>query len=247
MLILPAIDLLNGHAVRLKQGMESTAKTYSAEPEKVASTWQTSGAEIIHVVNLDGAFGREQTNIKAIEKIISAVTIPIELGGGIRSVDQARLWLDLGVHRVIFGTAALTEPEIVAEAVTEFGAEKVVVGIDGRSDKVAIRGWEEQTETSVLSLALKMKETGVTRIIYTDVHRDGELVGPNFKSTDELARKADLRIIASGGFSTLEHFQRLDKLGNPNIEGAIVGTALYEGTLLLQDLTSRFKTTQGSD
>jgi phosphoribosylformimino-5-aminoimidazole carboxamide ribotide isomerase len=244
MLILPAIDLLNGNAVRLKQGVENTAKIYSNDPQEMALKWAQLDAEIIHVVNLDGAFGRENKNTDAIRKIVDAVEIPIELGGGIRSLEEAGKWLELGVHRVILGTIALTDPKIVEKAVSEFGAEKVVIGIDGRKDKVAIRGWEEQTETTVLNLALKMKEMGATRIIYTDVFRDGELVGPNFESTDELAKDADMKVIASGGFSTVEHFEQLQSMANPNIEGAIVGTAIYEGKIELKELTTKFRSKQ---
>lgn len=244
MLILPAIDLLNGNAVRLKQGVESTAKIYSSQPEEMAVKWRDFGAEIIHVVNLDGAFGREKANTYAIKNIIKSIDIPIELGGGIRSIDEAKFWLDLGVQRVIFGTVALTQPELVEQAVSNFGTERVVVGIDGRQNKVAIRGWEEQTDTTVTSLALKMKEMGASRLIYTDVHRDGELVGPNFESTDALAQETGLKVIASGGFSTIEHFDQLYALDNSEIEGAIVGTAIYEGKIDLQDLTSKYRSSK---
>ena len=138
----------------------------------------------------------------------------------------------------------VVDPTVVEEAVSRFGSESIVVGIDGRQDKVAIRGWEEQTETTVLSLALKMKAMGVDRIIYTDVFRDGELVGPNLKSTSELATEADVKVIASGGFSTIEQFDQLQAMENKNIEGAIVGTAIYEGKIKLQDLTSKFRSNQ---
>ena len=241
MLILPAIDLLDGAAVRLKQGKENTAKIYSGAPPAVAREWRRAGAEMIHVVNLDDAFGRALKNVDAIKEIVRSADIPVELGGGIRSVEDAGKWLDIGVERVIFGTVALTNPHIVEQTVQQFGAEKVVAGIDGRKGKVAIRGWEEQTKTSVLDLALGMKEIGVQRIIYTDVARDGELVGPNFESTDKLARDADMEVIASGGFSTMAHFEKLHSLGNSNLSGAIVGTAIYEGRLELRELTIRFR------
>lgn len=241
MLILPAIDLLDGQAVRLKQGAEKTKKVYSDNPPEMGLKWQSLGAEMIHVVNLDGAFGRAKKNVEVIRDIVRAVDIPIELGGGIRSLEDARQWLDLGVSRVIFGTIALTNPEVVEESVKLFGPEKIVIGIDGRENKVAIRGWEEQTDTSVLALTLKMQQRGATRIIYTDVFRDGELVGPNLDSTDALAREADMKVIASGGFSSIEHFEALEALNNPNIEGAIVGTAIYEGALELSELTRRFR------
>ena len=241
MIILPAIDLLNGAAVRLKQGAEKTAKVYSADPAEPARRWQDAGARIIHVVNLDGAFGRSDRNRRAVEDILRAVTIPIELGGGIRSLDDAAGWLNDGVARVIFGTVAVTEPQIIAAAVARFGAERVVVGIDARQNKVAVQGWEQQTETDATELALAMKKLDVERIIYTDVSRDGELIGPNISSTDSLARASGLKVIASGGFSTMTHFEQLAALGNPLIEGAVVGTALYEGALDLATLIEHLK------
>jgi phosphoribosylformimino-5-aminoimidazole carboxamide ribotide isomerase len=241
MIILPAIDLINGAAVRLKQGAEKTAKTYSTAPVDVARRWQDAGARIIHVVNLDGAFGRKKMNHQAVQNILSAVAIPIELGGGIRSVEDAGQWFEAGVSRVIFGTIALQQPQVVQEAVERFGSERIVVGIDGRQNKVAIRGWEEQTQTDVLSMSLSMKKIGVVRIIFTDVSRDGELIGPNIESTEALARDSGLKVIASGGFSALEHFERLAAVQNANIEGAIVGTALYEGKLNLEQLITLFE------
>lgn len=241
MLILPAIDLLNGNAVRLKQGAENTAKIYSTNPPEIAARWQEAGAQFIHVVNLDGAFGRAQKNSDVIKQIVQSVSIPIELGGGIRSLADVRSWLHIGVTRVILGTIALTDPDIVTASIAEFGPDAIVVGIDGRDNKVAIRGWEEQTDTSVVQLAQHMKDLGAERIIYTDVRRDGESVGPNIESTDALARESGLHVIASGGFSRMSHFEELKALNNPNIEGAIVGTALYEGELDLQELTKRFR------
>ncbi|MBN1466085.1 1-(5-phosphoribosyl)-5-[(5-phosphoribosylamino)methylideneamino]imidazole-4-carboxamide isomerase [candidate division KSB1 bacterium] len=236
MLILPAIDLLDGRAVRLKQGVEKTKKVYSEDPPAVALQWQAQGAAMIHVVNLDGAFGRSQKNVQVIRQIIAVLDVPIQLGGGIKTLDQARQWLDLGVSRVIFGTIALTQPQIVAAAVAEWGASKIVIGLDGREGKVAIHGWLEQSETDVLALALRMRDLGAERVIYTDVQRDGEQVGPNIAGTAELARASGMAVIASGGFSKIEHFTQLAALQEPLIEGAIVGTALYEGSLSLPDL-----------
>lgn len=241
MLILPAIDVLDGQAVRLKQGAEKTKKVYSDHPPDIGRKWREHGAEMIHVVNLDGAFGRSGKNVATIQQIIDAIDIPIELGGGIRTVDEVQQWLDIGVARVIIGTSALIHPEMVEESIKLFGAEKVVIGIDGRDNKVAIRGWEEQTDHTLLLLARRMKEYGVQRIIYTDVRRDGEHIGPNLDNTDVLANTAKLQVIASGGFSSIDHFEQLHALNNPRIEGAIVGTALYEGTLDLGELIRRFR------
>ncbi|MBN2410325.1 1-(5-phosphoribosyl)-5-[(5-phosphoribosylamino)methylideneamino]imidazole-4-carboxamide isomerase [candidate division KSB1 bacterium] len=240
MIVLPAIDLLNGQCVRLLQGAEKTAKIYSSEPAAMALKWQEMGSQIIHLVNLDGAFGRELKNVRVIKDILSTITIPVELGGGIRSFEDAENWLNLGVSRVIFGTVAITSPEIIVQSVNEFGADKVIVGIDARQDKVAIEGWEKQTNKDVFSFAKEMKQIGIERIIYTDVHRDGRLSGPNIENTIKLANQCRCRIIASGGFSRLEDFQALSDARSEFIEGAIVGKALYENKLDLEQLNRLF-------
>ncbi|MBN1561322.1 1-(5-phosphoribosyl)-5-[(5-phosphoribosylamino)methylideneamino]imidazole-4-carboxamide isomerase [candidate division KSB1 bacterium] len=241
MIILPAIDLLDGQAVRLKQGVEKSKKVYSENPLQMALHWRSQGASMLHVVNLDGAFGRSHKNVRVIRQIVDVLDIPVQLGGGIKTLDEARQWLDLGIARVIFGTIALTHPEIVAAALAQCGAGKIVIGLDGRHNKVAIRGWQEQTGTDVLELARRMRDLGAERVIYTDVQRDGELIGPDIESTAELARLSGMTVIASGGFSQIEHFEQLAAMNNPLIEGAIVGTALYEGTISLPDLISRFQ------
>jgi phosphoribosylformimino-5-aminoimidazole carboxamide ribotide isomerase len=245
-LIIPAIDLLHGQCVRLKKGVESTAKVYESDPAAAARRWQEEGARLIHVVNLDGAFGRSRENVKAIEQIISAIDIPIELGGGIRTVADAEKWLSIGVSRVIIGSVAVTDPTIVKQAIEAFGAEKVVIGIDARQDKVAIHGWEHQTEKNLFALAKEMNEMGVRRLIYTDVHRDGLQQGPNIEATVALAKATPAKVIASGGFSELTHFQGLAETKTENIEGAIVGTALYEGKLDLSELNKMFDQMMGS-
>ena len=241
MLILPAIDLLDGNAVRLKKGAEETRKIYSTSPADVAQEWQNAGAQYIHVVNLDGAFGRTGVNTKAVKKILQSISIPIELGGGIRSLNDARNWLNLGISRVIFGTVALTASDIIKTCVEEFGPEKIVVGIDARKSKVAIEGWEKQTDKSVIEFALLMKKAGVKRIIYTDIDRDGLLSGPNIKNTSDLAKQTKMKIIASGGVSKIEHLQFLVDENVPEIEGAIIGTALYEKKLNLIDVIQKFQ------
>ncbi|MDZ7723360.1 MAG: HisA/HisF-related TIM barrel protein [candidate division KSB1 bacterium] len=149
MQILPAIDLLGGKCVRLKQGAEKTAKVYNEDPVQQARLWEEQGGEVLHIVNLDGAFGRAAENVQAIESIVNAVTCPVELGGGIRNMQDIERWLELGVTRVILGTVAITDPEIVDSAVRTYGAEKIIVGLDGRDNKVAIEGWEKQTDTGI--------------------------------------------------------------------------------------------------
>lgn len=236
MIVLPAIDLLNGQCVRLQEGAEKTAKTYSSDPAAMALKWQEMGSRIIHLVNLDGAFGREQKNVRVIKDLLSAITIPVELGGGIRTFADAENWLNLGVSRVIFGTVAITSPEIVEKSVHELGADKIIVGIDARQNKVAIEGWENQTDKDVFAFADEMKQIGVRRIIYTDVFRDGRLSGPNIDNTVKLATHSKLKVIASGGFARMEDFEALADTQCDFIEGAIVGKALYENKLDLEQL-----------
>ncbi|NIA30269.1 MAG: 1-(5-phosphoribosyl)-5-[(5-phosphoribosylamino)methylideneamino]imidazole-4-carboxamide isomerase [Actinobacteria bacterium] len=241
MLILPAIDLISGNCVRLKEGAESTRKIYNDQPYIVAKQWQDEGARMIHVVNLDGAFGRADQNVRVIEKILSSVSIPIELGGGIRTLDDAGNWLSLGVARVIFGTVAVTQPQIVADAIQKYGSEQVVVGIDARRDKVAIEGWEKQTGEDVLTFARKMRGLGAERFIYTDIQRDGRSTGPNVERTAFLAWETQVKVIASGGISSVAHLQSLVDANEHNIEGAIIGTALYEGVLSLPEVVEKFQ------
>ncbi len=236
MIVLPAIDLLNGQCVRLQQGAEKTAKIYSSEPAEMALKWEEMGSRILHLVNLDGAFGRELKNVQVIKDILSTITIPVELGGGIRSFADAENWLNLGVSRIIFGTAAITSPEIIVKSVNEFGPDKVIVGIDARQDKVAIEGWEKQTNKDVFTFAKEMNKIGVVRIIYTDVYRDGQLSGPNIENTVKLANYCRCRVIASGGFSRPEDFKALVDARCEFIDGAIVGKALYENKLDLEQL-----------
>ncbi len=240
MLIIPAVDLLDGKCVRLRQGVESTAKIYDADPVAAALRWQEQGAKLLHLVNLDGAFGRARKNASVIEKIIQSVDIPIELGGGIRSVTDARSWLSMGIAQIIFGSVAVTQREIIREAVAAAGLDRIIVGIDARQGRVTIDGWALQTETDAIGLARKMTEYGVERFIYTDVQRDGESKGPNIEATVAFAAAAKASVIASGGFSAVEHFQALAAAKNPHIVGAIVGTALYEGRLELSALVEQF-------
>jgi phosphoribosylformimino-5-aminoimidazole carboxamide ribotide isomerase len=241
LLILPAIDLLQGQCVRLQKGELDTAKTYSDNPEEIAQRWQQAGARIIHVVNLDGAFGRDNKNIATVQNILNVLEIPIELGGGIRSLDDVSRLLDLGVRRVVLGTVAIEQPKIVENAIIKHSSDAIVVGIDARNGKVAIRGWEKQTQISLLELARQMKSRGVSRIIYTDVLRDGLLKGPNISSTIEFAKKSGLKTIGSGGFSKKKHFQMLNQAQVANIEGEIIGKALYENKIELKELINEFQ------
>lgn len=236
MIIIPAIDLLDGQCVRLKQGREQSHRVYSEDPVAIAQKWQSDGAELLHLVNLDGAFGRAEKNRTVIAEIIRRSSLPIQLGGGIRTISDIAHWLDLGATRVILGTVAVTSPIVVQDAVRNFGAEKIVVGLDARNGAVAIEGWKNQTDRDVFHAAADMEKLGVVRIVYTDVSRDGLLKGPDLTTTLQLADQTALRVIASGGFSRPEHFLQLHALGNQRIEGVIVGTALYEGHFELSQL-----------
>ncbi len=241
MLILPAIDLLNGEAVRLTQGAKETAIIYDPNPVNVAQKWQRKGAKWIHVVNLNGAFGDSLANIQAIQRIIDITDIPLELGGGIRSMKDIDRWLENGIARVILGTAAVRDPQLVQDAVQKHGPDKIVVGIDARDDRVAISGWAEQTGVSAIELARIMKQYGVERIIYTDVYRDGELSGPNVTATLEVAENANISIIVSGGISNEDHIRNIVDLKHPLIEGLIIGKALYENRMDLNDIVKKYQ------
>ncbi|HNY92349.1 MAG TPA: 1-(5-phosphoribosyl)-5-[(5-phosphoribosylamino)methylideneamino]imidazole-4-carboxamide isomerase [bacterium] len=236
MLIIPAIDLMEGRCVRLKQGVQATRKIYADDPAAVAAQWEEEGATWIHVVDLDGAFGRTGANGRAITAILRRTGCAVELGGGIRTLEDIEAWLELGVARVILGTAAVLRPELAGEAVHHFGAGRIVVGVDARGERVAIRGWEEESAWQLADFVAAMETAGVRRIIYTDIARDGEGSGPNLARLEAIARSTGMGIIASGGISRPEHLAALAGLALANIEGAILGTALYEQELILADL-----------
>ncbi len=232
MLLIPAVDLKDGKCVRLIQGRADRAKIYSSEPAKVARRWQKEGARCLHVVDLDGAFSGEAKNLPALKRILEAVTIPIEFGGGVRSLGIIAKLLSLGVDRVILGTATIENKGLVKKAVQRFGPERIVVGIDARGGKVAVRGWKKRTEVTALILARRMKALGVRRFIYTDIARDGMLSGPNLPALKAMVKESGLAVIASGGISTLKDIQKVAALG---VEGMIIGKALYEGKFTLRE------------
>ena len=236
MLILPAIDLRKGNVVRLLQGRAENETIYGADPAAQAAVWQSKGAKFLHLVDLDGAFDGEGGNVEAIRSIVRSVKIPCEVGGGIRDLGAASKLLSLGVHRVIFGTAAVNDPDEVGRAVTRFGAERIVVGIDARDGFVAVKGWTETSTIPALKLALSMREKGVRRIVYTDISRDGMSTGPNVEATVKLARESGLKVIASGGVGSLDHVRALVAHEADGIEGIIVGKALYDGRVTLEDV-----------
>ncbi|MCF8009937.1 MAG: 1-(5-phosphoribosyl)-5-[(5-phosphoribosylamino)methylideneamino]imidazole-4-carboxamide isomerase [Clostridiales bacterium] len=234
MLIIPAIDLRAGQCVRLVEGKPDMETVYSDEPAKVARAWEKSGSGYLHVVDLDGAFTGSPKNMEVISDIIKSVNIPIQVGGGIREMETVENLVNLGVSRVILGTAAIVNPELVEEGCKEYG-ENIVVGIDARNGKVAIEGWGLTAEKMAVDLALEMCEKGVKRIIFTDIWRDGTLKGPNFNAISEIAKSTSMKVIASGGISTLEDVSALKKMENLGVEGVIMGKSLYAGTVNLEE------------
>ena len=245
MRIFPAIDLKEGKAVRLLQGRLEDSTIYADHPAEVARKFVEQGAEFLHVVDLNGAFSGRAVNDQAIQEIVRSVTLKIQVGGGIRTLERIEELLSLGVSRVILGTVAVKQPELVAEAVWRFG-EQVVVGIDARDGMVAVQGWAEATELSAAELGLSMKAVGVKRIIFTDIALDGMLQGPNIASTVKLAHETGLIVIASGGISVLKDLEDLQNEVDKgiSIEGAIVGKALYSGAFTLEQALAVVKSEQ---
>ncbi|MGI6649114.1 MAG: 1-(5-phosphoribosyl)-5-[(5-phosphoribosylamino)methylideneamino]imidazole-4-carboxamide isomerase [Bacillota bacterium] len=234
MLVIPAIDLREGRCVRLIQGRLDQEIVFSNNPAEVASNWEKRGAQWLHVVDLDGAFAGELRNLDKIKAIVKNVNIPIQVGGGIRTMETVRQLLDLGVNRVILGTSAVAQPEMVREAVAEFG-ERILVGIDGRDGKVVIEGWDKTSEKSILELGREVEEIGIKRIVLTDIRRDGMLKGPNVEGTREMGLACNLKILASGGISSLEDIRSLKALEPYGVEGVIIGRALYSGVVVLEE------------
>ena len=241
MIILPAIDLRNGKCVRLVEGKIENETIYSDNPGEMARKWQDKGAEILHLVDLDGAFAGAPQNLDSIKQILAAVEIPVELGGGIRDMATIEMILNLGVHRVILGSVAINNPELVKEACAKY-KERIVLGVDAKDGMVAIHGWGDTSTKTAVDLSLEMKKLGVERVIFTDISRDGTHKGINVESTRELAEKTGLAVIASGGVSTLADIEAVTKIEKYGVEGVITGKALYDGTIQLEDA---LKTAQG--
>lgn len=237
MLIYPAIDIREGRCVRLVEGRLDRETVYSDDPAAMASLWQEKGAGWLHVVDLDGAFSGSPKNIDVIRRIRETVSIPIQVGGGIRDLKVVEELLGMGVNRVILGTVAINNPDLVASACARYG-DSVVVGIDARDGKVAIEGWGVTSEKNAMDLAVEMKGLGIKRVIYTDIWRDGTLQGPNLSAVREMARNSGLKVIASGGISTLEDLRSIKKLEHLGVEGVIMGKSLYAGSVSLEDALS---------
>ena len=230
MILIPAIDLKDGHCVRLRQGVMDDATVFSEDPRAMALNWKNLGAERLHLVDLNGAFNGKPENFEIIGDVLEAVgpLFPVQLGGGIRSLDTIECYLDLGVSYVIVGTAAVRTPGFLSEACSAFPG-RVIVGLDGKDGKVAVDGWSKLTGHSVIDLAKKFESYGVEAIIYTDIGRDGMMTGVNLDSTRALARSLDTPVIASGGISSMNDIHALRDLEDDGVMGAITGRAIYEG------------------
>lgn len=235
MIIIPAIDLKDGKCVRLLQGRKEDVTVYSDDPASMARHWAGMGAELLHVVDLDGAFTGDQKNFDRIRAIRKAIDIPIEVGGGVRDIQRIEQLITLGVDRVIIGTAAAKDPEMVRRASDKFPG-KVLVGIDAKDGRVAIKGWVEVTEFGAIDFAKEMQDAGTSGIIYTDISRDGMLTGPNLDAMEAMVNALSIPVIASGGVSKINDVEDLLKI--KNLWGVITGKALYEGTM---DLKSAIK------
>lgn len=237
MKLFPAIDIKNGQCVRLRQGQFHNVEVYSQVPVRIAKNFQESGAAFIHIVDLDGALAGHSVNEDVIKAIVENVSIPVEVGGGIRTIQDIETKLNLGVGRVIIGTSAVKNPHFVREALRRFGNSKIVVGIDAKNGMVATDGWEKISNYNAVQLALEMKEIGIKTIIYTDISRDGMLSGPNLEHTRDMVEKTQMDIIASGGVSSMKD---LDDLNSIPVYGAIIGKALYENRVNLREAVKKY-------
>ena len=235
MLIFPAIDLRRGKCVRLLQGRADAETVYDDDPVKTALCWKKAGAQWLHLVDLDGAFAGKPRQLPVVKEIINRAGLPVQLGGGIRTLEQIKEAFAAGVERVILGTVAITDPDLVKEACAAFGWERVIVGIDARDGFVAVKGWQDISSRHFLEVACQIRDLGCRRLVFTDTSKDGMLTGPNIQATAELAEKTGMHVIASGGVGTLEDLRKLRPLESLGVEGVIIGKALYEGKFTLQE------------
>jgi phosphoribosylformimino-5-aminoimidazole carboxamide ribotide isomerase len=238
MILFPAIDLKDGQCVRLRRGDMDEATVFNDSPAAQAKAFEDQGFEYLHVVDLNGAFAGESVNGAAVEAILEAVNMPVQLGGGIRTLDHIETWLGKGLARVILGTVAVRDPELVNEACQHFPG-RIAVGIDARSGKVAVEGWAETSELSAVELAKRFEGAGVAAIVYTDIDRDGVLTGINWVSTLELAQATKIPVIASGGLASMTDIETMTKPEMQVLEGAISGRALYDGRIDAKEALAR--------
>ena len=241
MLIIPAIDLRNGFCVRLLQGESDKETVYSNDPAAMAVTFEEAGAKRLHLVDLDGAFQGEGANISSIRSILKNVSIPVQIGGGLRTEEDIDRMLALGVSAVIVGTMAVKHPDVLEKLLKKYTDEQIILGIDARNRKVSIEGWKESTEIQDVKFALRWKNSGIKRVVFTDISRDGMLSGPNLAALREMAEHTGLKIVASGGISSMDDLEQLKTLEPNGVDQAISGKAIYEGKI---DLKRVFKCLQ---
>ena len=235
MIIFPAIDIRGGQCVRLVKGDFAQETVFSQRPEIMAKRWEDEGGEYLHLVDLDGARAGQSRNLDVVEMILKTINIPVELGGGIRTMDNIKRVLEMGVTRVILGSIAVKDPELVKTACKEYGSERIVVGIDAKDGIVAVDGWGVSGEVKATELAKRMADGGVKHIIYTDISRDGTLTGVNAKATAEIAKVSGIKVVASGGVSSIEDIKLVKEYEQDGIEGVIVGKSIYTGALSLPE------------
>lgn len=241
MLLIPAIDLRNGFCVRLLQGESDKETVYSNDPGAMAVTFEEAGAKRLHLVDLDGAFQGEGANISSIRSILKNVSIPVQIGGGLRTEEDIDRMLALGVSAVIVGTMAVKHPDVLEKLLKKYTDEQIILGIDARNRKVSIEGWKESTEIQDVKFALRWKNSGIKRVVFTDISRDGMLSGPNLAALREMAEHTGLKIVASGGISSMDDLEQLKTLEPNGVDQAISGKAIYEGKI---DLKRVFKCLQ---
>lgn len=236
MLIIPAIDLRNGKCVRLEQGRKEAATIYDDDPVRVAKDFELAGAQMLHIVDLDAAFSDQASpNHRLLRDILQTIEIPVQFGGGLRSVEDVKRAIEVGVSRVVIGTLAVESPEVLAELVRSFGGDHIAVGIDAKDGEVMVRGWEQHGKMHAVGLARVVAAVGIERIIYTDVARDGMLSGINIEQTLAVARESGLKVTASGGVSSLEDIKLLRQLSSFGVDSVIIGRAFYERRFTLRD------------
>ena len=236
MLLIPAIDLKNGRCVRLLQGKADAETVYSVDPTSIARSFEDAGAKRLHLVDLDGAFEGKGANLMSIRSILKNISIPVQLGGGLRNIEDIEHIFELGVSSVIIGTMAVKKPDMLEQIIQRYSGEKVILGIDARNRKVLIEGWQEETEIDDVKFALRWKMLGIQRIVFTDIARDGMLNGPNLEALGDFARRTGLKIVASGGVSSMEDLELLKTLEEDGVDQVISGKAIYEGKLNLKEI-----------
>ena len=234
MLIIPAIDIKSGKCVRLFQGRMDKETVYSDDPVSVAKRWEDEGAEFLHIVDLDGAVSGVPKNKEIIGNIIKSVKIPLEVGGGVRNIETIKEYFSIGAKKVVIGTVAWENPILISEVCKVF-PERIIVGIDAKNGNVAVRGWEDVTDTSASELAKRFEGMGISGIIYTDISRDGTLSGPNIDSIKFFAKSISIPVIASGGVSDINDIKNIMKLKKHGVDGVIIGKALYSGSVNLRE------------